>query len=58
MAVTLVRGNQKYEWHILGLGKTEEGFVIKSQFPIRTEGEFYKKISINKKIYHKKVGRL
>lgn len=50
--------NPKYYWHIVGLGKevggTENEFFIRSQFPMQSEKELYRKFDKNKNIYKKK----
>ncbi|MDM8569447.1 hypothetical protein QUF50_08080 [Thiotrichales bacterium HSG1] len=48
--------NCTYNWHIVGLKKLGRNFVIQSNFPIKTKGEFYGKFNLDKKIYERMEG--
>jgi len=51
-----IQNDSKYKWHIVGLKKIGGNFVIQSNFPIKTNGEFKKKFDLDKKIYEKMEG--
>ena len=55
--VKKIFNSKEYKYHIVGLGKIDNNYVIKSQFPISTEDEFNKKFNRRKKIYQIKRGR-
>ena len=51
-----IKNCSKYKWHIVGLKKIGKNFVIQSNFPIKTNGEFEKKFYLDKKIYEEMEG--
>lgn len=57
--VRKIKGNFEYKWHVLGLRERENriNYVINSQFPVKTDNEFYQKFDMKKKIYSRKNHR-
>ena len=54
--VRKIFNSKEYKYHIVGLGRFGNDYVIKSQFPINRKLDFYNKFNERRKIYQRERG--